>query len=139
LIKLPYVRGLASSVGLIFKSDFIQWTTVVAGLPQPITGLVKASLLLFYLSVFKPNRWLRYLIIFGLLIVVGMYITWMFVFIFQIAFQNAVGTHLSWAQATFNFATDVYIFCLPIYGVSRLQISNKRRVGVIAIFSTAVA
>lgn len=54
LIKLPY------------------WTTVVAGLPQPITGLVKASLLLFYLRVFKPNRWLRYGIIFGLVIVVCM-------------------------------------------------------------------
>lgn len=63
----------------------------------------------------------------------------MFVFIFQTAFQNETGTRLSWAQAGFNVATDVYVFFLPIYGVSCLQISNKRRVGIIAIFATAVA
>ncbi|KAJ4391001.1 hypothetical protein N0V93_004600 [Gnomoniopsis smithogilvyi] len=121
LIKLPY------------------WTVIVAALPQPITGLVKAALLLFYLRVFRPNVLVRYGSVLGIVMVAGMYIAWMFVFIFQTAFENAVGTHLSWAQAAFNLATDVYIFCLPIYGIVRLQMSTKRRFGIITIFATALA
>ncbi|KAI1778800.1 hypothetical protein F4818DRAFT_437605 [Hypoxylon cercidicola] len=115
------------------------WTVVVAALPQPITGLVKLSLLLLYFRIFKPNRLVRYGIIFGMVIVTLMYIVWMFVFIFQTAFNNEIGSHLSWAQAAFNLATDVYIMLLPISAVARLHVSPKRKLGIAAVFLTGIA
>lgn len=110
-----------------------------AALGQPITGLVKLSLLLLYLRIFQPNHAVRYATIVGIVIVTMMYTIWMFVFIFESALSDAVGSHLSWAQAAFNVATDVYIFILPISGVINLNMPFKRKLGILAIFSTGLA
>ncbi|KAJ4357168.1 uncharacterized protein N0V89_001743 [Didymosphaeria variabile] len=127
-----------TSLGIImFKLPY--WTTVVAALPQVITLLVKNALLLLYLRIFKPNRLVRYGIFLGLFLVTTMYTAWMFIFIFQTSFDNQVGQRLSYAQAAFNIATDVYIFVLPISGVARLHMTPKRKIGVIAIFSSGIA
>jgi hypothetical protein len=121
LLKLPY------------------WTTVVAALPQATTGMVKLSLLLLYLRIFRPNPLLNYAIWFGIVVDVCMYTVWTFVFIFQGVLSSRVGSHLSWAQAAFNVASDIYIFILPIYGVLTLHVSSKRRLGIMAVFSTGLA
>ncbi|KAF2728903.1 hypothetical protein EJ04DRAFT_569133 [Polyplosphaeria fusca] len=127
-----------TSLGIImFKLPY--WTTVVAGLPQIITLLVKNALLLLFLRIFKPNRLVRYGILFGIVVVTIMYTAWMFIFIFQTAFEDQVGQRLSYAQASFNIVTDVYIFILPITGVARLHMSPKRKIGVVSIFSCGVA
>ncbi|OTB04081.1 hypothetical protein M426DRAFT_321174 [Hypoxylon sp. CI-4A] len=115
------------------------WTVVVAALPQPVTGLVKLSLLLLYFRIFKPNPIIRNSIIFGMVIVTTMYTVWMFVFIFETAFNDVTGSHLSWAQAAFNLATDVYIILLPISAVSRLHLSLKRKLCITAIFLTGIS
>jgi hypothetical protein len=117
----------------------IQWTTIAAALPQPITLLVKNALLLFYLRIFRPNALVRYGIYFGLVVITCMYISFMFVFIFITAFQAQTGQRLSWAQASFNLVSDVYILILPISGVVRLHVSLKRKMGVLFIFSTGLA
>ncbi|KAF2681268.1 hypothetical protein K458DRAFT_444784 [Lentithecium fluviatile CBS 122367] len=78
-------------------------------------------------------------IYFGLFIVTTMYTAWMFIFIFQTAFQNQVGQRLSWAQAGFNLTTDVYIILLPISGSIRLHLSPKRKVGLLCVFFSGIA
>ncbi|KAI0445786.1 hypothetical protein F4803DRAFT_107683 [Xylaria telfairii] len=115
------------------------WTTLVAALAQPITGLVKLAILLLYYRIFQPNRLVRYGIYFGMVAVSTVYTAWLFVFIFQTAFNNETGSRLSWAQAAFNVATDVYIFILPISGVLKLHTSRKRKIGIAGVFSTGLA
>ncbi|KAI0455774.1 hypothetical protein F5B21DRAFT_470595 [Xylaria acuta] len=115
------------------------WTTLVAALAQPITGLVKLALLLLYYRIFQPNRLVRYGIYFGMAAVSTVYTVWTFVFIFQSVLNSETGSRLSWAQAAFNVATDVYIFVLPISGVLKLHTSRKRKIGIAGVFSTGLA
>lgn len=115
------------------------WTVVFAALGQPITGLVKLSLLLLYLRIFNPIDHIRWGCIFGIVIVSTMYTAWTFIFIFITAFNNEIGAKLSWAQAGFNLATDVYIFVLPVLGVLPMNLVWRRKLGVIAIFATGAA
>lgn len=68
-----------------------------------------------------------------------MYTAWTFIFIFITAFNNEIGAKLSWAQAGFNLATDVYIFVLPVLGVLPMNLVWRRKLGVIAIFATGAA
>ncbi|KAH8888273.1 hypothetical protein GQ53DRAFT_843657 [Thozetella sp. PMI_491] len=112
------------------------WTVVFAALVMPITGLVKVSLLLLYLRLFRSNDAVRWGIIAGIVVISIMYTVWMFVFIFQTVLNDTVGSHLSWAQAAFNVATDVYIFLLPISAVARVTMSLRNKIGVLLIFST---
>lgn len=49
-------------------------------------------------------------------------------------FQSAL--HLSIPITSTSFATDIYIFLLPILGVSKLQMSPRRRFGVLLVFLT---
>ncbi|GAW14664.1 hypothetical protein ANO14919_040670 [Xylariales sp. No.14919] len=115
------------------------WTTLIAALAQPITGLVKLAILLLYFRIFQPNRLVRWGIHFGFVIVSTTYTAWLFVFIFTSAYNDKTGSYLSWAQSAFNVATDVYIFILPISGVVKLHASTKRKVGIAGVFSTGLA
>lgn len=40
--------------------------------------------------------------------------------------------------AAIGLVLDVYILVLPIFGVMQLQLSNKRRLGIIVIFLTGL-
>ena len=44
--------------------------------------------------------------------------------------------NLGTVQASFNIFSDLYLLCLPIPVISKLQLSTKRKIGVLAIFMT---
>lgn len=41
-------------------------------------------------------------------------------------------------QAVFSFATDLYVLILPIKSVLNLQLSPRRKIGVILLFGTGL-
>ena len=57
---------------------------------------------------------------------------------FQASHAGKGGVNVSWALAAWALASDIYILVLPIVGVSRLQVSAKRRFGVIMAFMTGL-
>lgn len=120
--------------------------------------MAKLSLLLFYLEVFRPNLKLRYLIYLGIMFNVLFYTSIMiacFVFymprpgesLFKVLysfnapegslFANVQGV-LPIVQGGVNVGSDLYILCLPIWGVLQLQLEPKQKVGILGIFSTGL-
>ena len=115
----------------------------------PIIFLVKLSLLLLYYRLFSCNKTMRFLIYFGIAFQALFYIA-------SIGFYSAAEatcTQSSKAQAAFylrewvftvvsgivNVITDFYVLILPIAMVWSLQLTTRRKIGVIAIFSTGLA
>ena len=113
---------------------------------------IKLSFFLLYLQIFRPFLWLRICIIAGAVIVTAVYLaaiigefilqtprpgqTWFEMF--QASNADKGGANVTWALAAWALASDVYILVLPIAGVSRLQVSAKRRFGVIMAFMTGL-
>lgn len=96
---------------------------------------VKMSLLLLYLRIFSPDKVTRYLIYAGMIFCIGAYITLMFITIFSnvitlIAANKTLGV--------VNFTSDVYILCVPLQAVSKLQLSTKKKIGFMVIFMTGI-
>ena len=113
---------------------------------------IKLSFFLLYLQIFRPFLWLRICIIAGAVIVTAVYLaamigelivqtprpdqTWFEYF--QASHAGKGGVNISWALAAWALATDIYILVLPIAGVSRLQVSAKRKFAVIMAFMTGL-
>ena len=112
-------------------------------------GVAKCTFFLLYLKIFAPVKWLRVGIYAGLIVTVVVYIA------FSIALLVYITPHRgqSWLQlyqdprsfdvvklsvplSCISLGIDLYIFLFPIVGVVQLQLSNKRKLGVIAIFMT---
>ena len=96
---------------------------------------LKMSLLLLYFRVFGPDKIARYLIYIGMAICILAYTALMFLDIFSnvttvIAANKSLGV--------VNFASDVYILCVPIAAISKLQLSFKKRIGVMFIFMAGI-
>ena len=94
---------------------------------------LKLSLLLLYLRIFAPDKVTRYLIYFGMTICIVAYTVLMFLNIFSnvdtvIAANKSLGA--------VNFSSDVYILCVPITAISKLQLSMKKKIGVMFVFMT---
>lgn len=96
---------------------------------------LKLSLLLLYLRVFAIHKLTRYLTYVGMAICFLGYTVLMFLDIFA-NFQMIIDTNK--ALGAVNFSTDIYILCVPIAAVSKLQLSAKNRLGLISVFMTGV-
>ena len=94
---------------------------------------LKLSLLLLYLRIFAPDKAARYLIYIGVVICVSAYTTLMFLTIF-VDVDTLIKTNI--ALGIVNFVTNVYILCVAIAAVSKLQLSTQKKIGVILIFMT---
>ena len=113
--------------------------------------LIKLTLFLLYLNLFKPLWWLRISIYAGIFVITAVYMAFaitILVFItpkygqtwveaFQTPGQSKL-ISLSVPLASINLAIDCYIFVLPILAVSRLQLSTRRKVGVLLVFATGL-
>lgn len=106
-------------------------------LPQPITGLVKISLLLFYRRIFHPNRVLRHLATFGIVFVSAFYVA--FIFVFALVSNYVVVIDLSLFQAAVNVLTDICLLIMPIAGIANLNLSRGRKLAIMGVFSTGIA
>ncbi|MCJ1397220.1 hypothetical protein MMC11_000412 [Xylographa trunciseda] len=116
----------------------------------PLTFLaIKLSLLMLYLSIFRPNLVLRYCIYAGVVINTLFYtaclgaqtVAWTpssgapwFATSFSAAHPTPI--NLGIAQSAFNLASDLYLLVLPLWGVAQLQLSFRKKLGVSAIFLT---
>ena len=94
---------------------------------------LKLSLLLLYLRVFAPNKVTRYLIYFGIIFCFLAYTALMFLDIFT---DVVVSITSNKALGAVNLFSDIYILCVPIAAVSKLQLSIKKTLGIVFIFMT---
>ena len=113
---------------------------------------IKLSFFLLYLQIFRPFLWLRICIIAGAVIVTAVYVagivaqfivhtprpgqTWLEYF--QVSRADKISANTSWPLPAWTLASDVYVLAVPIAGVSRLQISARRRFGVTMVFMTGL-
>ncbi len=113
---------------------------------------IKLSFFLLYLQVFHPFLWFKICTIAGAVIVTAVYMAFIIVQLialtprhgqswfedFQAPRVGEDSYKISWPIAAWTLASDVYILVLPIAGISRLQISAKRRFAVIMVFMTGL-
>ena len=109
----------------------------------------KLTFFLLYLQLFRPILWLRYSSYGGATFTVLFYTA---LIIFTLVLTSPAPGQ-SWQEASLRpgqqavlrptvglacvgLALDIFILVLPIAGVSRLQLSRKRKIGVISVFMT---
>ena len=122
----------------------------VQGMYSPLILIVKISLFLFYHRIFSRLRTTRYLIYFGIGFNTVFYATSFSLIMYfcgpgpghnliqSFDDHNCVvdARTLGTVQASFNTASDIYLLCIPMPVISRLQLSREKKIGVIAIFMT---
>ncbi|KAL8750452.1 MAG: hypothetical protein Q9184_006422 [Pyrenodesmia sp. 2 TL-2023] len=128
-----------------FNKSFFQKVNAVQALYSPLILLTKISLFLLYYRVFSLDRRTRLLIHFGIGINAIFYAICFALFLYRgrslaqtfASHHSAVDPrNLGTAQASFNIASDIYLLCLPLPVVSKLQLPRKKKIGVMAIFMT---
>ena len=96
---------------------------------------LKLSLLLLYLRVFALDKITKYLIYFGMAICVVAYSALMFLNIFSNVKTVIVANKFLGA---INFASDIYIFCVPVAATAKLRLSRTNRTGVVLLFTVGL-
>ena len=110
---------------------------------------MKISVLLLYHRLFSVNVRVRYLIWAGIFLQVIGYIAFTGCAIgIEVICSTATAAEtnafclnnykVTYTQSLFSFLTDVYVLLLPIGVVAGLQLSPRRKVGVIMIFMTGL-
>ena len=109
----------------------------------------KLTFFLLYLQLSRPMIWLRYVSYGGATITV-LYYTGLIIYTLAV---TSPAPKQSWQDvsrgpgdqavlrlavefACVNLALDIFILVLPIAGVSRLQLSRRRKLGVVSVFLT---
>ena len=114
-----------------------------------ILPFIKLSFFLMYLQIFRPMKWLRYGAYIGAVVNVLFYLCILIVTLVLTVpapgqtWQEAIQTNRSVHSVTVamysssgSLLLDIYILVLPVAGVSKLKLTAKRKLGVIAIFLT---
>ena len=102
-----------------------------------------------YLRIFSPNLQTRYLIYFGMVIMVLFYTacllveaisctprsgeTWIEA---QLSKRCGRDLTLGYVMAAFNVVSDFYLLAIPLPVVWKLQLPLRRKIGVSAVFMT---
>jgi hypothetical protein len=117
-----------------------------------VWAFIKTTFLLMYLHIFRPLALQR------LAIYLGLVVNWTFYTIILIVtlYFTSPAPGQSWAEsflspryaridawmmpiAAGSLVLDVYILLLPIASVWRLQMSTRKKLGVLAVFATGFA
>ncbi|TVY82748.1 Satratoxin biosynthesis SC1 cluster protein [Lachnellula suecica] len=125
--------------------DLLYWLFVCEPLYILTIGMVKISILCFYLNVF-PRKSFKIATIIVLGFVVACITTFTLATVFQCtpvrrAWQldlpgKCVNYNaFSWSNAVLNIVQDILIVVLPIRELRSLQISSKKKIGLYAMFS----
>ena len=118
----------------------------------PTVFFIKISILILYMRVFSPHRQVRYWIYAGMgyTFITNTVTTVLFGalcaprngqdYIIQYTAPICVDNvdNLALAISIVNFVSDIYLLVLPLPMIWKLQLSPKRRMGLIAIFSTGI-
>lgn len=118
----------------------------------PAFFFIKSSILLLYLRIFSPQRFMCILIYAGIVMVLltNLVMTiilpvfcaprknedWVSGFLSDRCESHTNKTFI--ASATLNFATDIYILIIPLPLVWKLHLSTNKRIGLILIFATGI-
>lgn len=130
--------------------DTFQKVLVVQGLYSPLILIVKLSLFLLYFRVFSQIRRTKRLLYFGIGFNVVFYATSFALILYLCGpgsgpnLRKSFNSHhcvvdsrnLGTVQASFNIFSDLYLLCIPMPVISKLQLSKKKKIGVSAIFMT---
>lgn len=111
--------------------------------------LSKLSLFLLFRKLFSVKRYMRILINFGIVFAFATYMfnippstyyctprkgqTWR-----SADIKCGIALPYTIAQAAFNIIVDIYLLCLPIPIVWRLNLSRKRKIGVLSLFMVGI-
>lgn len=113
---------------------------------------LKLTMLALYLRLFKPVRYVNWMIKIGIAVIIPFYAACMvatlvlclprpgdeggWLSLQQRARCDTPQIIVGKTQSVFNAISDIYIFMIPLFSISGLHLSRKRKVGVIAIFFT---
>jgi len=111
---------------------------------------VRLSLLSLFLRIFKPIRWARITIFVGMALIAVFYVvctiillaitvprpgqTWMYTTFKHVNLEGDISV----AQGYFGVFSDLLILGIPLRLVSDLSLQKKRKIGVLAVFSTGL-
>ena len=113
---------------------FLQISSIVTDVEEPCIFFTKLALLLLYHRIFYPDKKTRYAIWLGIVV------SFVFYLIIAILFISVSDLRtkllLNRANGVANVVSDFYILTIPIFAISRLQMSSSRKLGVSAIFLT---
>lgn len=140
------------SVAVTVSRDMLVPSWLSAVLSPPTFLFLKTSFFILYLSLFDQLRWARWCSWIGL---VATALTYMVLTVLGFAWATPPGSKLGEFWQTFNsggptvlaisvpqaiigLITDLYILSIPIIGVWRLNLSAKRKVGVLLIFFSGI-
>ena len=117
----------------------------------PTICSTKLSLLLLYLRIFSPNRYVRYAIYIGMIANVIFYGTITVVFGVLCIPRPGFGwlqtvqtarcrrsIDMDYPTGIFGVISDFYILIVPIPIVVKLNLSVKKKIGIVAIFMTGI-
>ncbi|KAL6713085.1 hypothetical protein ACLMJK_009206 [Lecanora helva] len=135
--------------------ELIRLTLANEVLYGPFIWFIKVTLLLLFLEIFGQLRWLRWLVYSGMCLTGLFYLSTAIAYLVLCAPKNQThielltaisstkcqkqGQPLSIVIGSFNLASDLYILCLPLPAVWSLQMAKRRKIGISAIFSSAIA
>lgn len=107
--------------------------------------------MILYLQIFGPMRWMRACCYFGLFFMTGFYIPFWIVQMYDTTPAPGETWQQNFADPRFartvtlslplgcvSLVSDVYIYVLPILGVSQLQMSRRRKFEVALVFMTGL-
>ncbi|ERF70422.1 hypothetical protein EPUS_04700 [Endocarpon pusillum Z07020] len=150
-IKLYLIRSKAYEDYVVVLAWWVNITTILYGV---VVFLIKLSILLQYLRIFVPNRKANMPLFVAIQTVIWSNFIFYFTdFIFQVTactprekFWNLLITTghcrntyaMYMASGIFNVLSDFAILILPIVPIWKLQLPFKRKILMIAIFSTGL-
>lgn len=137
-----------TTIGDYSNQGFVK-SVVSTAIYGPVIFLVKLALFLLFLHLFGRLRWLKWLCWIGIAITACFYISGLIVPFALCAPRDGK----SWlemslstqcrnlqdygiVQGTMNLVSDFYLLFIPIPAVLALQLPQKKKFGVIAIFMT---
>ena len=116
----------------------------------PGIWFAKAAILMLYLRVFQVKRIMRLLIYSGLAFMFAVY--WVSIPTFTYYCTPRAGENwdlvllqkcqvldaLAIVQGVFGVVTDIYIFLLPLSTIFHLNLPQKKKIGLAAVFMTGI-
>lgn len=107
----------------------------MAAMTEPAIGFTKLALMLFYYRLFSRHFATRMGIFCGIAIVVPVYTTLFFLFLFL---GTSSQTAANKAMAVFNVISDFGLLILPLPAVLGLNLPFKKKAGLVVLFSTGL-
>ena len=118
---------------------------------SPALGFIKLSVLLFYLQLFWPVRWLRI----GVYVGAGISSSFYFAATVITFYYYTPHRHETWVERSFSagfsklqdvsiltgvmgLVIDTFALVLPIRVISGLQMPTRRKLGVLLLFATGM-